>query len=155
MKMNIKSALLLISAISLSGVGCLKDEAFDNGEIQSNHNTGTLIKPVEIKLTASSTANFLTLSFDNSNDVSTVDVVPINLATDGTAPEDIQVTVSLDSQLVKDFNTANGTDYAIPDASMYTLINGGIVTIPKGQHTGFVQISFAPSVFLGGAWALG
>jgi len=155
MKMNIKTSLILIAAISFSGVGCLKDKDFDNGAIQSNHNTGTLIKPVEIKLTASNTSNFLTLAFDNSSDAVTQDVVPINLATSDPAPEDIQVTVALDPTLVDDFNTANGTSYVVPDPSMYTLVNNGIVTIKKGEHTGYLQLTFVPSTFLGGAWALG
>ena len=139
----------------MSGIGCLKDKGFDNGEIQSVHNTGADIKPIEIKLTATSTSNFLTLALDNSSTVTVVDLVPINLATAGAAPEDIKVTVSLTPTLVDAFNTNNGTAYVVPDPSMYTLVNAGVVTIPKGQHTGYVQISFKPSDFLGGSWALG
>jgi hypothetical protein len=155
MKLNIKSFLILTSIISISGMGCLKDKEFDNGEIQSVHNTGGEIKPIEIKLTASSTSNFLTLSFDNSDAVSTVDLVPINLATAGAAPEDIQVTVALAPELVDAYNTDNGTSYVVPDPSMYAILNGGVATIKQGEHTGYVQISFKPSDFLGGSWALG
>ncbi|MBS1599537.1 MAG: DUF1735 domain-containing protein [Bacteroidetes bacterium] len=149
MKLNIKKSLILISAISVSAVGCLKDKEFDNGQIQSVHNTGAAIKPVEIKLTASSTDNFLAQSFDLSNKDTTINLVPVNLATNDPASEDIQVTLTLNQTLLDDYNNNNGTDYAIPDPSLYTLSNGGVVTIPKGQHTGYLQLTFNPANYIG------
>ncbi|WP_315814646.1 BT_3044 domain-containing protein [Paraflavitalea speifideaquila] len=38
---------------------------------------------------------------------------------------------------------------------MITVLNaGGVVTIPKGSNTGYLQVKFKPSSFLGGSWAL-
>ena len=86
--------------------GCLKDDDFDNGSIQSTHNTGADIKPIEIKLTANDASNFFVLAVDNSNTDTTVDLVPINLATANAASEDIHVTVELDAALVNDYDTS-------------------------------------------------
>src|SRR5882672_5735728 len=148
MKLNIKSSLILISAISVAAIGCLKDKEFDDGQIQSVHNTGATIKPVEIKLTASSTDNFLAQSFDLVNKDTTIDLVPVNLATSDPAPEDIQVTLTFDQTLLDTYNDDNGTDYSIPDPSLYVLSNG-VVTIPKGQHTGYLQLTFNPANYIG------
>ena len=146
--------------VCMLATGCLKDDDFDNGSIQSTHTTGDVIKPVEIKLTATDATNFFVLAVDNSDADTTVDLVPINLATDDAAPEDLHVTVALDSNLVIMYDTTGtaagepGGDYAIPASSMYTIINP-VVTIPKGSHTGYLQIKFKPSVFIGADWALG
>ena len=60
----------------------------------------------------------------------------------------------MDSTLVNNYNTNNGTAYAIPPANFFTIVNP-VVTIPKGSHTAYLQIKFKPSDFLGGDWALG
>ena len=148
----IKSIAILIAAISIITTGCLKDKDFGNGSIQSTNGSET--KVIEIKLTATNTSNFFTLGVNNSNNDTTVDLVPINLATANSAPEDLHVTVTLDSTLVDDYNTNNGTNYATPPASIYSIVNP-VVTIPKGSHTAYVQIKFKPSDFIGGSWALG
>lgn len=147
-------ALILMTGIVMTETGCLKDKLYDSGTIQSEHATGPQPKVVEVRLTASSNANFLVLSLENSSTDTTMDLVPIDLATPGPATQDIHVTVALDSSLVDAFDTANGTDYAMPPSSMYTIVNP-VVTIPKGSHIGYVQIKFKVSDFLGGSWALG
>lgn len=140
--------------------GCLKDDNFDNGSIQSTRTTGALIKPIEIRLTANDASNFFILAVDNSNNDTTVDLVPINLATSDPAPEDLHVTIGLDSNLVTIYDTTGtaagnpGGDYAVPPSSMYQIVNP-VVTIPKGSHTGYLQIKFKISDFLGADWALG
>lgn len=134
--------------------GCLKDDDFDDGAIQSAHNTGELIKPIEIKLTASDASNFFVLAVDNSENDTIVDLVPINLATANAAPEDLHITVSLDDALVDVYNTEHGTAYAIPPSSMFTILNPEVI-IPKGSHTGYVQVKFKPADFIGADWALG
>jgi len=154
MKRYITQLLFISSLLCIITTGCLKDDDFDNGSIQSVHTTGPLIKPVEIRLTANDATNFLVLAVDNSTSDTTVDLVPIRLATDGTAPEDLHVTVILDSNLVNNYNTANATDYATPASSMFTIVNPEVI-IPKDSNTGYVQIKFKPSDFLGGSWALG
>ena len=101
--------------------GCLKDKDFDNGGRQSTH--GSDAKAIEIKLTATNASNFFTLAVNNSTNDTTVDLVPINLATANAASEDLHVTVDLDSALVNVYNTDNGTAYAIPHSSFYTIVN--------------------------------
>ena len=149
---NIKSVSIISIFFSLFAMSCLKDKEYDNGSIQSTHGPET--KVVEIKLTATNASNFFTFAVNNSVNDTTADLVPINLATAAAAPEDIHVTIDLDSTLVNDYNMNNGTAYVIPPSSMYTIVNP-VVTIPKGEHTGYVQIKFKPSDFIGGNWALG
>lgn len=150
--LNIKSITTVVAALSFMISGCLKDKNFDNGSTQSV--TGPETKVVEIKLTATNTSNFFILAVDNSTNDTTVDLVPVNLATANAAPEDLHVTVSLDSALVDNYDTTNAAGYVTPSSNMFTIVNPEVV-IPKGSHTGYVQIKFKPSDFLGGSWALG
>ncbi|MGH2645620.1 MAG: DUF1735 domain-containing protein, partial [Chitinophagaceae bacterium] len=84
-----------------------------------------------------------------------MDLVPINLATPGPAPEDLHVTVVVDSTVVTALNNNYGTSFAAAPSSMYTIINP-VVTIPKGQHIGWVQIKLNPSQFSTAPdWAIG
>ena len=154
MKKAIAQLIFISLLLCIITTGCLKDDNFDNGSIQSTHNTGALIKPIEIKLTAADASNFFVLAVDNSNSDTTIDLVPINLATADAAQEDIHVTVSLDSTLVNDYDTANAADYITPSPATYTIINPEVI-IPKGSHTGYLQIKFKALDFLGGNWALG
>jgi hypothetical protein len=132
-------------------MSCLKDKPFDNGEIQSVHSTGAPVKPVEIKLTAASTQNFLGLSYPSSKNDTTVNLIPVNLATADPAPQNLHVTLVQNDTLVTAYNTANGTSFLVP--TKYTVINP-IVTIPKGSHTAFLQIKFKPFDFLGASYAV-
>jgi hypothetical protein len=153
MRSYIKSILLLCIIISICTTSCLKDEDFDNGSIQSVHSNGGVPNVVEIGLTATNTSNFLVLAVDNSASDTTINLVPINVLPYGAA-QDIHVTVDLDSTLVNEYNAANGTAYSVPTSDMFTIVNP-VVTIPKDSTTGYVQIKFNPSAFLGGSWALG
>jgi len=150
---KIKSAILAVG-LAAGFTGCLKDEDFDNGVIQSLHTDGTPPAVVEIKLTAGETSNFLAESFDNSQTDTTVELIPVNLATKDPAPQDLHVTLAPKQSLVSDYNTVNGTAYGDP-STFYTVEDGGVVTIPQGQHTGYLKIKFKPSNFLGGDWAVG
>jgi hypothetical protein len=157
MKLNIKSALLLTSVLSFGAMGCLKDKAYDDGQIQSTNSRGDVVKVIEIKLDAVSADNFTTWSFGQSDaDTTVVNFVPVNLATNEPAAEDINVTVVAKPELVDDYNTANETDYSVPPDNMLTILNpGGIVTIKKGEHTGYLQAKFRINDYLGASWAAG
>ena len=154
MKLYNKLPYFFTAMVLLSLTGCLKDKAYDNGEIQSLRNNGSSPNVVEIKLTATSTSNFKSVAYDNSLNDTTVDLVPINLATPEVASQDIHVTVSLNDALVTAYNDNNGTVYEIPASSIFTVVNP-IVTIPKGSRTGFLQIKINPANYLGKAYALG
>lgn len=154
MKLRLIKGLFVSIIACVVFAGCLKDKDFDNGSIQSVHTNGSTPQVIEIRLTALNTSNFFILAVDNSTSDTTVDLVPINLATASPASQDIHVTVSLDSTLVDAYDTANATDYAAPSSNMYTIANP-VVTISKGSNTGYVQIKFKPSNFIGADWALG
>jgi hypothetical protein len=155
MKRSIKLTCLLALLLSLGMVSCLKDEEFDDGRIQSVRNSSQP-KMVEVALSTSSANQFLVLSFDNSNVDTTFNLIPVTLSTAGPAAEDLQVTLTQNNSLVTDYNTANGTDYKVPTASMFSVVNsGGVVTIPKGSNTAYLQVKLKPSAFLGDSWALG
>ena len=161
----IKSPLALILVLSIIATGCLKDKAFDNGEIQSVHSTVTNPKIVEIKLTAANVKNVLSLSFAASPNDTVVSIIPVNLATPDVAPQDIHVTLVPNDVIVSDYNLAH-TDTTGPNATgvvthylvptLYSVVNpGGVVIIPKGSHTGYLQIKFKPADFLGSTYAVG
>jgi hypothetical protein len=153
---NIQSIFLaaVVFTALFSVTGCLKDKGYNNGSIQSVHNLGADIKPIEIKLTATNSTNFLIAAIDNSTNDTTIDLVPINLATANTAEQDIHVTVELDSSLVSAYNDANGRADSIPPDSIYSIINP-VVTIAKGSNTGYLQIKFKPSDLIGKSYTLG
>ena len=156
MKFNIvRFTLLMLAAFSLTMVGCLKDKAFDNGEIQSGAGSNSTIEVVSIGLTVSSTSNFLVASFNNSNTDTTVQLIPVTLGGTSAATQDIHVTLTANDSLISNYDTANGTDYIVPPSSIITVANGGVVTIPKGQRTGYLQVTFKPSDFLGVDYAVG
>jgi hypothetical protein len=150
---KIKSAILAV-VLAAGFTGCLKDKDYDDGLIQSIHATGPTPAAIEIKLTAGDVSNFLVVSYDNSTTDTVVDLIPVNLAAKDPAPQDLHVTLTANQSLVNNYNTANGTAYGNPSA-FYTVEDGGVVTIPKGQHTGFLKVKFKPSNFLGADWAVG
>ncbi len=150
---NVKIAVVfLIAGISMQS--CLKDDAFDNGSLQSVASQGGDPKVIELKVAAENNTNFVSLAIDNSDDQTTINFIPVQLATPNNATEDIQVNVVLDPTLVDDYNTANETEYEILDASLYEILNP-VVTIPKGSKTGFLQIKIKPSDIIGQSIAFG
>ncbi len=150
----IKSPLILVLILSITATSCLKDKAYENGSIQSGSGgSGQDVKVVSLGLTASDVTNFLQLAFDLSNSDTTVDIVPVELGGISSASQDIHVTLTVNDQLVDDYNSANGTDFTNP-GSIITIVNN-VVTIPKGSRTGFLQIKFKSLDLLSGSYALG
>jgi hypothetical protein len=141
-------------AIAAAASGCLKDSDYDNGVIQSVRTTSNLIKPIELKISATNNSDFATVSVNSTPNDTTSDLVPVVLATADPAPEDIHVTIALDDSLVDNYNNANGTSYAVPDPSMYTIPTLDVV-IPKGSNQAYVQIKYHIPDFVGADWAFG
>ncbi len=161
--MKLKNIIYTSSlAVILSTVfaSCLKDDAFDNHEIQSVSSGGITQNVVYVGLTATSNSNHLQLAFEKSDVDTTFDAVPILLA-GGAAPEDIQVTLAYDPALLGDYNAANGTTHEEAPTGLYSVLNPGdsvngyVVTIQKGQTTGYLQLKLNPDDFLGFDYALG
>ncbi|WP_166437000.1 BT_3044 domain-containing protein [Niastella caeni] len=144
-----------MSLLSLGMTGCLKDNAYEDHEIQSNRPIDGQPSVIELKVSANNLTRFVTLAFANSTKDTVVNLVPVTLATNGAAGEDINVTVGLRPSLVTDYNTGNGTAYDVPTPSMFSLVNNGVVTIPKGSNVGYLQIKMVPADFIGHDWAIG
>lgn len=154
---NIKPAFLTVTVLSIAMTSCLKDKAYDDGDIQSVHGGGS-IKPIEIKLTAGNSSNFaLTPSLPYLTKDTTLDLIPVNLATSAPSSEDINVTLEQDNSLVEAYNSdaTNLTKYAIPPSTMFSILNNAVVTIPKGSNTGYLQVTLKTANFADTTWALG
>lgn len=137
--------------------GCLKDKDYDDGKIQSVRSQGDQ-KVVSIGLTATSTDNHLVLAFDNVDADTTFDLVPVQLP--ARATEDVTVSLSLNPALIGDYNASNGTVHDVAPANLFTILNpqdssGYVVTIPKGEYMGYLQIKINPRSYLGFDYALG
>lgn len=155
MKLSYIKITFSLALVSLGMTSCLKDKPYDDQQIQSTRAEQT-IRIIEMKIAATDASNFVNLGYDDSNKDTTVDLVPIQLATPNGAPEDINVTVSLNPQLVDDYNTASGDSYNVPASSLVSIVNqNNIVTIPKGSNTGYLKVKFNPSALAGNDWALG
>jgi uncharacterized protein DUF1735 len=141
-------------AVTAALSGCLKDSDYDNGVIQSVRTTDNLVKPIELKISATNNTNFATVSVNSSPNDTTSDFLPVVLATADPAPEDLHVTVEMVDSLVDNYNNANGTDYTVPDASMYSISSMEVV-IPKGSNTGYLQIKYHIPDYIGADWAFG
>lgn len=129
--------------------GCLKDKDYDNGlrgiDIDGDVKIIELAGPVN---------GFRTADFIASANDTTVQAVMIRLASEEPAENDIVVTLELDPVLVDEYNTANGTNYQVPPASLFT-IPSLTVTIPKGSRVAYLNVSAKPTELIGTEYALG
>lgn len=153
MKFSYIKISLSLAIGSLIMAGCLKDKPYDDQEIQSNRPEGQP-RVIEMKISANNIKNFVSLAFNNSDNDTVINLVPINLATSDVAPEDIKVTVDLKADLVQTYNDSNHTAYTVPPSSLVTIVNP-VVTIPKGSRTGYMQVKFKPSALIGQEYAYG
>lgn len=147
----IKKPLFPVAVFSVILAGCLKDKGFDNGSIQSTH--GANIPVIGMAANVSSTTNFALVAFDNGNNDTTVNLLPVSVGGTSPASQDLHVTLVQDDQLVTNYNDSNGTGYTPPPAGSFT--TSSVVTIPKGSYIGYLQIKFKPSDYIGQPYALG
>jgi len=159
MKFN-KSSIFYFLLLSIFMMGCLKDKNFDNGSIQSVHSTG-IQKIVEISLTTTSTDNFLQIAMNSLDHDTTINLVPVTLASANGAEEDINVTLVPNPALIGNFNAINGTLHELAPTSVYTIINplssdgtGYVVTVAKGSNVGYLKIKLKTSNYLGHDYSL-
>lgn len=161
MKLYMKPAIVSLLALTTVVAGCLKDDDFDDGAIQSLRSRGNQ-KIIEMSLTATSTENYLRINLDNHSRDTVFNLVPVTLAAGKAAEEDIKVTVVPNNALIGEANTAQGTLHEEAPASVYTIENpaatpgpGYVITIPKGSNVGYLRIKIKPVDFLGEDFALG
>jgi hypothetical protein len=155
-KINLAIATLALSAVL---PGCLKDQPFDNGQIQSL--AGSNVKVISLGIQTQSAANMCVYAYPSSNKDTIVNFVPVELGGPSVAPQDIHVTVVQADTIIDNYNNdptnqANGNFLQIPTSSQFSIVNaGGVVTIPKGSRVGYLQIKFLPSALIGTEYGLG
>ena len=169
----IKLPLILALILLITATGCLKDDAYKNGILQSgSQGSGQDIKVISLGLTTSSSGygytsvvdnksrtfpdlQFLQQSYALTENDTTVDLVPVELGGTSDATQDIHVTLTEDDQLVTTINDSSGTVFTNP-GSVITIVNpGGVVVIPKGSRIGYLQVKFKISDLLLGTFAYG
>lgn len=79
-------------------------------------------------------------------------LVVLNNPPGGGAPQDIHVTMVAAKDSLANYNTANSTNYVMPGdvgTPAFTLVNNGVVTIPKGSTYGYLQIQTVTNDYFG------
>jgi len=75
----------------------------------------------------------------------------------GVATEDVHVTMVPATDSLASYNDANDTDYIMPGGAgtpAFTLVDNGVVTIPKGSNYGYLKIKTTSANYFGAtAWA--
>lgn len=166
----IKSPLILALTLSLAATSCLKDDAYDNGSIQSGSGgSGVDVKVISLGISVSSSSysytdyngnaasypdvQFVQTAYALTPNDTIVNLVPVELGGLSAATQDIHVTLTQDDALVATYNDSTGSDYTNPGANV--IIIDSVVTIPKGSRTGFLQVKFLPNDLLNGNFAYG
>jgi hypothetical protein len=150
MKNNFSKYTLLISTIFISCLsGCLKDKAYDDYSIQSVRTNGG-VGVAEISLTTTSSVNFQLLNLEASSSDTIINLIPVSI--NKPSSSDVKITLVSSPTVIADYNSNNGTSYALPPASVYT-ISSLVVTVPAGSTTGYLKVKFKPTDFLAGGSA--
>lgn len=163
---NIQSLLALIIVSSLTITSCLKDKDYDKSKIQSVQ--GGNVPVIGIGLSATNSSNFLSIAIANSSNDTVMNLIPVVLSTANPAAQDIHVTLVESDTLLIPYNAANTDTTETPEnpkpsgkvthlvpSRKFTVVNpGGVVTIPKGARTGYLQVKFVPADFLDSTYAL-
>lgn len=147
----------VLGTLLVTGTGCLKDELADdqmaNPDIASSPSVIELPGPV--RATTSYNTSYA-VSLVGSDKDTTFNMVPVRLAANEPAPEDIQVELELVPTLLSAYNDSNGTHLAQPAASLYKFAGGGLtVTIPKGEREGSLQVTTKPNLLVGPEYGFG
>jgi len=163
-KINIK--LVLASALLMVFAGC-KDSDFDSYKIQSVDNHGNGGSVISTAVTATGSSEFYANAVDASTTEVEYQLIPVALNATDVAPQDIHVTMVPDPESLAAFNSAtfdefndDGTIdvahpelyYVMPEGSgapAFTLVDNGVVTIPKGSSIGYLKIKTTSADYFG------
>lgn len=149
MKYRIRILIALLVMALVASTGCLKDNDYNNGSIQSVRSLGSQ-KIIELSTSPHDTTGYVNRAYPISTNDTTIQLVPVTLASADPAPVDIHVTLTLSQNLLTAYNDTNGTSFVLPDTSIYTILNpNNVVTIAKGSNVGFLMMKFAPADFIG------
>jgi len=149
-KINMKY-LFTAALFMLMVIGC-KDEDFDSYKIQSVDNHGNDQKIISTAATATSNSEFAVNAVAPTNDIGEFNLIPVVLNSGKVASEDIHVTMVPVPDSLDSYNEANETEFLLagsPGSPAYTLLDDGVVTIPKGSNVGYLKIKAVSFDYLG------
>ena len=140
----------VFATLLITGTGCLKDELADDQQTNPNiAGSPSIIElPGPVRATTSYSTSYA-VSLISSDRDTTVNMVPVRLAADRPAPEDIQVELELVPSLLTAYNDSTGSHLVQPAANLYKFAPGLTITIPKGEREGFLQLTTKPSALIG------
>ena len=137
---KISVALLTILAVSFSS--CLKDNGFDNQEYGIK-DPGTASAPGVGFNLAGRTSSVRNVGIDFSDNLVAIDgsELTIGYLLETTPTKDVHFSIALDTSIINDYNTANGTSYEIIADSTFN-IDATDLVIPAGQKSTSISVSF-------------
>lgn len=135
-----------MAPLSLLITGCLKDKLADDG--MAGFKTNDNEKIAELP------GGTVVFSLESTPNDTTFSLVKVRIASGKPVAADTKVKLKLNTQLVDEYNTANGTSYVIPASSLYRFDNL-TVTIPAGSRDGSLKIKLKPTDLIGVEYAFG
>lgn len=144
----IKKLLTITVGASVLLTSCLKDKNITDDRKYGMEGISD-VKLVEIVETPSKTYALDYRDVDTSFTLFT-----IHLNSEKPAEQDINVTLTINDQIVDDYNADNGTAFEVAPSPIYSLGNL-TVTIPKGSREASVVINTNPADLSLGEYALG
>jgi hypothetical protein len=142
--MNKLHKILGVALLATTLVSCLKDKEIEDqkyGMINLDAN-----KIVEIPGAENHLRQF---ALDFKDNDTTFNYIPVRLAANDVAQEDIKVTLSVASSAdsIESYNDEHHTSVEVFPSSLYSFPNGLTVTIPKGSREAFLAIKTNPINF--------
>lgn len=148
--------LCVFAMLLICGTGCLKDELADDQQTNPDiPGSGSIIElPGPVRGTTSYRTSYA-VGLISSNKDTTINMVPVRLASDQPASEDIQVELELVPTLLTAYNDSTGSNLILPPANLYKFAPGLTITIPKGEREGFLQLTTKPNDLVGPEYGFG
>ena len=143
--------MILGSLVSVALTGCLKDNYYDTHQSQAF--SGGTTQVISLGLNVTSADNVALLAYNNSDNDTTVNLVPVELGGPNAASQDVVVTLENADDIVDSTNTADGSDFALNTGQI--VIPSFQVTIPADQRIGYLKATFKPSSLIGTTYGLG
>lgn len=147
---KLASALAALLLLMVSGTGCLKDDLYEDQQTQMQVNKDDRIIEIMGPIIGS-----YGQVLDYSTEDTTVPLVTVNLAAVDPAPEDITVTLAVDTTVLTEYNDRVDENFDPLPTSGFQVPTFE-VTIPKGQREAVLNASILdPSFLQSGKYALG
>ena len=145
----------VFATLLVAGTGCLKDELADEQQsIPDIAGSPSVVEiPGPVRVTNSYRTSYAISLLSGDKDT-TFTLVPVRLAADQPAPEDIQVELEMVPQLLQAYNDSTHSNIEVPPANLYTLTSM-TVAIPKGSREGALQVTTKPNNLVGPEYGFG